>query len=162
MDKIYTMWDYARNNAQDDKNRHESLADDLDAAFGRGNWRISRNMDENPADGERAIVFTYADGDTEGDFQIFARGEPKLSVVVSISGEIVAICASARQALHISSLETAITGDPHRVDCIAMEKPKTRLAIAREYVDGQRENAEKILCTDILDEAEKATLRAEI
>lgn len=162
MDKIYAMWGYACSNAQNDKNRHESLADDLDAAFGHGNWRISRDMDESPADGEQAIVFTYADGDAEGDFQIFARGEPKLSLVVSISGEVVAICASARQALHISSLETAITGDPHRVDCIAMEKPKPRLAITREYIDGQRENAEKILCTDILDEAEKAILRAEM
>lgn len=159
MDEIYQMWQYARQNAETDAQRHESLADDLDAAYGIGTWRLTRNMDEQPKAGERAVVFTYADGDNEGDFQIICPDKrPKMAIVMRFgtSATIEAVCFSARQAEHIRALAYATSqrGVDYEVEMHAPCMDMSRVGLAKEYIDNDSLKFKSVMNHEILDEKE--------
>lgn len=165
MDEIYLMWQYARANAKTDAQAHESLADDLDAAFGIEKWRLSRDMDEQPRENEHAYVFTYADGDEQGDFQIFVPNKrPKIAIVIRIEGEmftgIEAVCYSARQAAHIAAVSQALIrfDAKYIVEMIDPCMDISRLSIAKQYIDGEPFKFARILDSNALDEDEKSLL----
>lgn len=165
MDEIYLMWQYARANAKTGAQQHESLADDLDAAFGIGTWRLSRNMDEQPSENEHAVVFTYMDGDEQGDFQVFVPNKrPRIAVIIRMEGEdftgIETVCYSARQATHVAAVAQAIANFDAKyiVEMIDPCMDMSRLSIARQYIDGSPQNVARIIQSDAVDEDEKSLL----
>ena len=158
---LFDMWDYAKKNAKDQKNMWESFADDLDASVGTDQWRVSRDMDEQPKTGETAVCFTFADGDEQGDFQVFLKRQPKMAIVVDIAaGEVVFAGWSTRQASYTESIMKAARGDDEIVYALQMvhvDRPQTRLSIAMDYAENE-ETAQRIANSGALDDNESHRL----
>lgn len=158
---LYDMWDYAKKNAKTTKNMWDSFADDLDASVGIGQWRVSRNMDEQPRKDEHAVVFTFGDGDGDGDFQVFLKRQPKMAIVVDIAaGEVVFAGWSARQASYTASIMRAARGDDEIVYALQMvhvDRPQTRLSVAMDYAETE-EIAQRIANSGALDDNESLRL----
>ena len=163
---LFDMWDYAKKNAKTTKNVWDSFADDLDASVGIGQWRVSRNMDEQPKPGETAVCFTFADGDEQGDFQVFLKKQPKMSVVIETTSRSTAFLGwSARQATHVMAILNAIAGEHFVMDAdpdyvleqVVVDRPQTRLSIAMDYAENE-ETALHIVNSGALDDNEKKEL----
>lgn len=166
-DGLYDMWDYAKKNAKTTKNMWDSFADDLDASVGIGQWRVSRNMDEQPQKGEHAVVFTFGDGDGDGDFQVFCKRPPKMSVVIDIAtGNVAFLGWSARQAEHTKAILVGVQEiDPfvdnaspdYAVEQVIVDRPQSRIQIAMDYAETD-DAAQRIIASGALDDAEKKEL----
>lgn len=158
---LFDMWDYAKKNAKDQKNMWESFADDLDASVGIDQWRVSRDMDEQPKTGETAVCFTFADGDEQGDFQVFLKRQPKMAIVVDIAaGEVVFAGWSTRQASYTESIMKAARGDDeiaYALQMVYVDRPQTRLSIAMDYAENE-ETAQRIANSGALDDNESHRL----
>ena len=165
-DGLYDMWDYAKKNAKTTKNMWDSFADDLDASVGIGQWRVSRNMDEQPRKDEHAVVFTFGDGDGDGDFQVFCKRPPKISVVIETTSRSVAFIGwSARQADYTKAILDAVqTVDPffdglpdYVIEQVVVDRPQSRMQIALDYAETD-DAAQQIIASGALDDAEKKEL----
>ena len=163
---LFDMWDYAKKNAKTTKNVWDSFADDLDASVGIDQWRVSRDMNEQPKAGETAVCFTFADGDEQGDFQVFLKKQPKMSVVIETTSRSTAFLGwSARQATHVMAILNAIAGEHFVMDAdpdyvleqVVVDRPQTRLSIAMDYAENE-ETALHIVNSGALDDNEKKEL----
>lgn len=163
---LFDMWDYAKKNAKTTKNMWDSFADDLDASVGIGQWRVSRNMDEQPRKGEHAVVFTFGDGDGDGDFQVFCKRPPKMSVIIETTSRSTAFLGwSARQATHVMAILNAIAGEHFVMDAdpdyvleqVVVDRPQSRIQIAMDYAETD-DAAQRIIASGALDDAEKKEL----
>lgn len=158
---LFDMWDYAKKNGKTAKNVWDSFADDLDASVGTEQWRVSRDMDEQPKTGETAVCFTFADGDEQGDFQVFLKRQPKMAIVVDVAaGDVVFAGWSARQASYTASIMKAARGDNeivYALQMVCVDRPQTRLSVAMDYAETE-EIAQRIANSGALDDNESLRL----